>query len=109
MVTPSILDSLAAHDAHATFSMEGRHVHAAPEVALRVVQEGHVVGNHTWDHWKLGETCRSLGEVQEQLATTSDEIERVTGTRPELFRAPGSTWAMASARPKSSARHELLG
>jgi peptidoglycan/xylan/chitin deacetylase (PgdA/CDA1 family) len=49
-VTPWVLDTLAAYDAHATFFCVGRNAAANPDILARIVAEGHAVGNHTWGH-----------------------------------------------------------
>lgn len=46
MLTPRILDLLAAYDAHATFFMIGDHVPGNEQIIRRVIAEGHEVGNH---------------------------------------------------------------
>jgi peptidoglycan-N-acetylglucosamine deacetylase len=48
--TPRLLDILAAHGARATFFMIGARAHRHPEIVERVAAEGHVIGNHSWDH-----------------------------------------------------------
>lgn len=87
-ITPAILDVLAAHGACATFFQEGCDVEAFPDLTRRVVQEGHAVGNHSWDHPDLGAAGTTLDDVRRQLESTSSEIARVTGSRPTLFRPP---------------------
>ena len=84
--TPTILDVLRAHGAFATFFEEGRFVDRYPDLTERVASERHTVGNHTRDHLRLSE--QTPGVVRQQLADTSDAIERVTGRRPTVFRAP---------------------
>lgn len=49
-VTPWVLDTLAEHDAKATFFCIGRNAEANPGLLHRIGQEGHAVGNHTYDH-----------------------------------------------------------
>src|SRR5918999_4427348 len=78
--TTAILDVLRAHCAPATFFQEGRFVDRFPELTERVASEGHAVGNHTQDHLRLSE--KTPGVVRQQLADTSDAIERATGRRP---------------------------
>src|ERR1022692_905272 len=48
--TPQVLDLLAEYGAHATFFLVGMNTLRLPEVARRVLREGHEVGNHTWSH-----------------------------------------------------------
>jgi peptidoglycan-N-acetylglucosamine deacetylase len=49
-VTPWVLEQLAQHDAHATFFCVGDNIRKHPEVFQQVVQQGHAVGNHTFNH-----------------------------------------------------------
>jgi len=46
-----LLDLLAAHRAPAAFFMQGRWATAYPGLARRVVEDGHLLGNHT--HWHV--------------------------------------------------------
>jgi peptidoglycan/xylan/chitin deacetylase (PgdA/CDA1 family) len=48
--TPRLLDILAAHRAHATFFMIGARAERHSELVVRAAAEGHVIGNHSWDH-----------------------------------------------------------
>ena len=84
--TPELLDSLKTHGARATFFMIGRQV--APEAAVvkRVHDEGHEIGNHTWDHKDL--TTLSAAEIRSQIDRTSDAIVAAAGVRPVLVRPP---------------------
>lgn len=50
VVTPQVLDALASSGAHATFFVIGRALEAHPELARRIVTEGHALGNHSWQH-----------------------------------------------------------
>lgn len=48
--TPRILDVLAEHDAHASFFLVGRFAERHPALVERIVAEGHLLGNHSWNH-----------------------------------------------------------
>jgi peptidoglycan/xylan/chitin deacetylase (PgdA/CDA1 family) len=53
--TPFVLDQLKSHNAKATFFCLGNNVKAHPKIYERILDEGHVVGNHTFSHpngWK---------------------------------------------------------
>jgi peptidoglycan/xylan/chitin deacetylase (PgdA/CDA1 family) len=49
--TPFILDELKKYDAKGTFFCLGRNVVAHPEIYTRIREEGHSIGNHTYDHY----------------------------------------------------------
>lgn len=49
-VTPWVLDELQKYDAKATFFCVGENVRKYPEVFNMVVDQGHSVGNHTYNH-----------------------------------------------------------
>lgn len=84
--TPRILDALGRSGATATFFAEGRLVEEHPEVAARIVAEGHGLQNHTWDHPYL--STLPADEVASQLLATSAAIEEATGSAPTQWRPP---------------------
>jgi peptidoglycan/xylan/chitin deacetylase (PgdA/CDA1 family) len=53
--TPFVLDQLKQYDAKASFFCIGKNVAAHPDIFARIIEEGHSVGNHTYNHlngWK---------------------------------------------------------
>jgi len=84
--TPAILSTLATSRAPAAFIMVGEHVRRFQALAREVVAEGHLVGNHTYNHVKL--TFVGRKKIRDQLGKTHDEIEQRTNVRPRAFRAP---------------------
>jgi len=51
-VTPQVLAILAKYNVKATFFMVGENIDKYPEVFAQVVQAGHSIGNHTYNHLK---------------------------------------------------------
>lgn len=97
--TPRILDELARRDVRATFFVLGRHGNMWPELVSRIVKEGHALGNHGFYHRKLH--FRSPAYVRRDLGMGTEAIERASGVRPSLFRAPHgfrSPWVTAIAQ-----------
>lgn len=66
--TPMILDVLAAHDAKATFFVLGAAAAREPALISQIVDAGHELGNHSWDHPSL--PLVSGLEIRSQLART---------------------------------------
>ncbi len=84
--TDTILRYLDQNDVKCTFFAVQFWVEKNPEYAKKIVDAGHELGTHSRTHSymsKLGET-----EIIDELKTSSDAIERITGKRPTLFRAP---------------------
>lgn len=55
VITPWVLDTLSKYNAKATFFCIGNNVTKHPEVYQRIIDEGHLTGNHTYNHengWK---------------------------------------------------------
>lgn len=51
-VTPFVLDILNKYNVKATFFMVGQNAESNPDLLKRVINEGHRVGNHTFNHLK---------------------------------------------------------
>ncbi|MEU8268229.1 polysaccharide deacetylase family protein [Sphaerisporangium sp. NPDC049002] len=84
--TPELLDTLKKHKAKATFFLLGRKVETRPELTQRIVDEGHEIGNHTWDHPSLTEL--SDEEILDEMTRTSDVIDQTIGRAPTMMRPP---------------------
>ena len=84
--TQQILSELRRADVLATFFVLGSRVQEEPRLMRELVESGHEVGIHGWDHRRL--TDLSVASVCEMLRRTRDRIERVTGQRSTLFRPP---------------------
>ena len=91
--TPQILRILHRYGVTASFSMVGRNAAAFPGVAQQVAAAGHMIVNHTWNHYNLG--YMPAVAVQDEIARAADAIHAATGARPGMFRAPYGVWPPA--------------
>jgi len=57
-VTPWVLDTLAAFEAHATFFCVGENVKKHNEIYKRIMNEGHRTGNHSFHHIQAWKTTK---------------------------------------------------
>ena len=85
--TPALLELLREARIQAAFFGIGKHVAAHPELAARIVQEGHLLENHSYAHSNLTNTF-SVGKLREDFSLASAEIEKATGIAPRCFRPP---------------------
>jgi peptidoglycan/xylan/chitin deacetylase (PgdA/CDA1 family) len=85
--TPLFLDLLARLDVRATFFLLGEMVQRFPDLPRRMVDEGHELAVHSWDH--RSHLLRAPGRhTIDQLERTADLIESVATVRPTRFRPP---------------------
>ena len=77
-LTPWVLDCLKAHSAHATFFCVGENAERYPEILERIRDEGHAIGNHTFNHlngWRTP-TSRYLSNVARSHVVAADKLFR---------------------------------
>lgn len=79
-VTDKLLDVLKSYGAKATFFCLGKNVEQHPELYLRILKEGHQVGNHTWDHLNAKRVSQS--DYFQSIAKAQTIIDS------KLFRPP---------------------
>ena len=70
--TPFVLDTLKQYNAKGTFFCIGKNVAAHPDIYKRILNEGHAVGNHTFDHlngWKTPdqEYIKNIGDARNYI------------------------------------------
>ncbi|WP_326716563.1 polysaccharide deacetylase family protein [Vagococcus jeotgali] len=81
-----ILDTLKKHDVKATFFVLGNMVENYPDTLKRIADEGHEIGNHSYDHSDL--STLDQASVKKQIDVTNDAVEKITGKRPTMLRPP---------------------
>lgn len=84
--TPQILHILRKKQVRAHFFFIGKNVEKYPDIARQAVEEGHIIGNHTYHH--NGFYLLSAVQMRKELQECSEVIEEVSGKRPEYFRPP---------------------
>ena len=84
--TEQVLDILKEHDIKATFFMIGQHLKHHSEIGQKVVEAGHALGNHTWNH-HYHNVPREV--AAKEIEDTAALIYEITGFKTEWFRPPG--------------------
>lgn len=84
--TPRILDILRDKQIKATFFVIGRELEKYPDIAQRMVGEGHVIANHTYNHVNLNNV--SPDQMASEINQGASAIAKFTGKKPKLLRPP---------------------
>ena len=84
--TPRLLKMLKERGIKATFFVLGQCVAQNPEVAKQIVQEGHEIASHSWNHPLLSKMNEA--GVRDQLDRAQNVIKQTTGVTPTLMRPP---------------------
>ncbi len=84
-ITQWVLSQLKQHHAKATFFCIGNNIENHPELFQKILADGHLIGNHTFDHlngWK-----QENGKYLENVAACAESIKKRTESN-DLFRPP---------------------
>lgn len=84
--TNKVLDVLKKYNVKATFFILGYRAEAHPEIVRRMVREGHLIGNHSYNHPLL--TKISMDKFERQILRTDTILYRIAGYHPKFIRPP---------------------
>ena len=88
--TPRLLDGLKERNIKASFFLLGRNIPGNEEIVERMQEEGHLIGNHTYNHVQL--SAISEAEAREEILKTNNIIYEITGNYPQYMRPPFGSW-----------------
>ncbi|WP_253288865.1 delta-lactam-biosynthetic de-N-acetylase [Amphibacillus sp. MSJ-3] len=75
--TEGILDVLQEEEVPATFFVTGHYVRSAPEIIKRIVDDGHLLGNHSYHHPDF--TGLTKEKFKQELSDLDRAVEKLTG------------------------------
>lgn len=85
--TEAILDALKKHNATATFFVVGHYLETAPELVKRMVDEGHIVANHTYHHPDMSKISDAAA-FQKEMDAVSTLYKEITGEEMAMYYRP---------------------
>lgn len=88
--TEKLLDGLKQREVKATFFVIGNQIEGNEDLLARMKKEGHLIGNHTFDHVNLA--CLSQEEGLRQIEKTNQLITEITGEEVNFIRPPFGSW-----------------
>lgn len=84
--TESILAILEKHHVPATFFVTGHYVKSEPELVKQMVDEGHIIGNHSYNHPDF--TTMSKQAIKEELDTLEAAVAKITTQKEMIYVRP---------------------
>lgn len=99
--TPAVLEVLAQHRVKAMFFIVGKRIEKNPGVLQKIVEQGHVLGNHTFQH--PAHPIVRMVEYRSDIVQCQDLIKKETGIVPRMFRPPGGRITVAGLLAARSA------
>ena len=103
--TAAVLDILKAENVKATFFELSAAANHHPDLARRVLAEGHLIGNHSVNHKNLAKSPPDV--VNFEIVNAADTIQSITGYRPVWFRPPGGNYNATVLQIMSNAGEKL--
>ena len=86
--TEKILDTLKKHNVPAAFFLVGNYIEKNADLVRRMVNEGHIVGNHTMHHYDMSKLSDKAA-FQKELTDLEALFTSVTGKEmPKYYRPP---------------------
>jgi len=84
--TQSILDTLKENNVKATFFITAHYLNTAPELVKRMINEGHIVGNHTANHHSMPDLNDE--KIKKEILDMHQAVLEVTGYEMKYIRPP---------------------
>ncbi len=84
--TMRILDILDEYQVKTTFFLVDTWTQKYPELVKEIHARGHEIGNHSTTHPQMSKI--SVEQMRKELKVMADNLEKLTGERPALFRPP---------------------
>lgn len=90
--TPALLELLGQHGAKATFFLIGREAERYPQLVERIVEEGHVLGNHSYSHPMFDALTHT--EQWVEVERTDEVLSSFDGRSHHGFRPPRGVFSL---------------
>jgi len=93
-ITPLILERLETYGVRAIFFVVGRRAAKHPHLMRQINANGHLIGNHTFDH--PNDKPYPYHQYKRDLAKCQKTVYGIIGTKPTFFRPPRGLITLAS-------------
>lgn len=101
IMTNRLLDELKRLNVRATFFLVGKRMQVHPDIVVRIIREGHEIGNHTYNHVRL--PYLPSHELLTAFSRTDSVMRMILGVRSRLIRPPGGEYSPSISRRLAAA------
>ena len=88
--TPILLEGLKKRNIQASFFLIGENIEGNEDILLQMRRDGHLIGNHTWDHVQLDKIPAEKARLE--IEKTNNRIYEASGIYPSYVRPPFGAW-----------------
>ena len=106
--TPVLLDILASNQVKAAFFCIGKNIPGREKIINRILDEGHVIGNHSYSHSNMIDLW-PLNRLIDDVTRAENEILKTTGKKVKLFRPPYGVTTPLIARMVKKKKYTVIG
>lgn len=86
LYTEELLDGLMKRNVKASFFLIGKKVEEFPDIVKREKEEGHLIGNHTYNHVDISKVSEEV--AKEELGKTDQALKKILGEGTIYVRPP---------------------
>ena len=91
--TEQVLDTLKKHQVRAAFFLVGNYIERNADLVRRMVEEGHIVGNHTMHHYDMSKLSQKE-TFSKELTDLEELFRQTTGKElPKFYRPPQGVYS----------------
>ena len=91
--TEQVLDTLKKHQVSAAFFLVGNYIERNADLVRRMVEEGHIVGNHTMHHYDMSKLSQKE-TFSRELTDLEELFRQPTGKElPKFYRPPQGVYS----------------
>ncbi|QLC66785.1 polysaccharide deacetylase family protein [Flavobacterium sp. LPB0248] len=106
--TLEVLELLKKYNAKATFFCIGKNIETHPQILQKVIDEGHLVGNHSYSHSKFFDFYNAK-KITEEIQKTDALLEKLTSKKINFFRPPYGVTTPSIRRALKVTGHKTIG
>jgi peptidoglycan/xylan/chitin deacetylase (PgdA/CDA1 family) len=107
-MTVLVLNVLRQYNIKAAFFCIGKNIETHPEIFKKIIEDGHLVGNHSYSHARFFDFYRKK-QVIAEIEKTDALITSFLGKKTTLFRPPYGVTNPSIRRSLAVTKHKTIG